>query len=291
MNIKKTFTKIGVGLGLSVTLTVSAQNAGTHIWQFKSLLNGYNLMASNTLIGPANLNPLVTGGVQASNLLYTRFNGQIVYSYSNNVNGGLGTNQVAPDAFKAVQLVSDANGDFIGTNATLFIMLGNTNYIPTVGTNSQGQYITVGSSTNGLIAWNGGNITPWPLWPSTGPNWLPAATTNQYPTIGAITANGAFTNQVFVSLYAAPSATLGGDLGDSLMPTIPFFDSTADFTYTFTVTGSGTTPQVVSVGLPTSLIQKGRLIECTIAFTNTTYLVGTNIDNLLINQIGIVQPQ
>jgi hypothetical protein len=75
------------------------------------------------------------------------------------------------------------------------------------------------------------------------------------------------------------------------MPTIPFFDSTADFTYTFTVTGSGTTPQVVSVGLPTSLIQKGRLIECTIAFTNTTYLVGTNIDNLLINQIGIVQPQ
>lgn len=283
---------LSLGLTLSLSFSVLAQNAGTHIWRATPLLTGYNVqIPSNAVAGPQMLTASgTTAVVTSTNLLFTTYRGQIVYSYSNNANGGLGTNGFIADAFSpGVSLAADANAD-INANASLWLVLNNTNYLPIVATNSQGQFVVPGTGTNGLYPVFGGpNPTVWPFNVQGGPNWLGPATTNFYsgfPTSGP----GTTTNQFFVNLYTEPDSKIQGGLGQDLNPTIPMWESAPSFTAAFTLTGASV-PQILSTNLPVGFLQHAHLVAITVGFTNATYTLGTNIQNALLNQAFIVQPQ
>ncbi|MDE2097286.1 MAG: hypothetical protein KGL39_08595 [Patescibacteria group bacterium] len=282
---------LAISISLLSAFVVEAQNAGTHVWQFQPLLSGYNVVVpSNGIVGPQALSsPFTVADVTSTNVLFTKYNGQNVYSYSNNVNGRLRSSGFVGDAFNLVKLVSDANGD-INANASLWIMLGQTNYIPTVGTNTSGQFIVPGYQTNGLAPALGGSLVPWPLAVANGPVWQGNATTNFFPLFGQ--GGQAITNQLIVNLYAVSTMNPKGGMGPDLNPTVPLAESTPSFTAYFPMAGNtAVTPLVFSTNLPTAFLQHARMVYMTIGFTNSIYTAGTNAWNVLLNQAGIVQPQ
>jgi hypothetical protein len=235
-----------------------AQSTGIRIMKFMPLLSGYNVAV------PTNATP----GLGIVNTLFTMYNGQIVYSLTNNVvNGTLNTNTTAPDAFKIVDLVADANGD-VNANAALVVYIGNTNWIPVVVTNSFGQYF----------------VTNWTLATSKTPNWMYPGTTNVYPVY-----DQASTNPITISLYRAlainPQGGLGADLSPTLSVTNTMWETTPSFTCV--VTGLGINPVCLITNLPTVFLQGARHVKATVNTPANSSQNGT----LLLNQLGIMQPQ
>ncbi len=274
----------------SLTFTVPAQTI-THIWRAMPLLSGYNVsVPSNQVVGPAVLpGSGVAANVVATNVLWTKYNGQIVYSYSNNVNGGMGTNGYIADAFQSASLVSDANGD-INANACLWIALNQTNYLPVIATNSFGQIVVPGTSTNGLLPVFGGpNPTLWPLAVNSGPNWLPQGTTNFYPLYSQSTGVGVITNNLIVSLYRAPGFSMQGGIGPDLQPKVNLFENAPVWVWYINVTNG--LPQVLSSNLPATLLQGGKDFVVTLGLTNSIEPVTTNTASVLVNQVLLLQPQ
>jgi hypothetical protein len=254
-----------------VACSVSAAN-----WKFDSLLSGVNvLVPTNSTIGLSGL------GINASNVLYTTLQGQIVYSYSNNVAGfpgGTTTNGFFNDAFSMANTYADVNGD-INANASVWVMIGNTNLLPIVCTNSTGQLFVPAANTNGALSYWGTTPTVWPLSPSSTINWMYPATTNTYPSFTA------GTNAVVVTLYRESTLDFGLSSG---VTRVPFWETSSQFSFTCTASAAtpGSTPYVVVTNLPTGFLQSGRIVGCTVTATP----LGTTSQGVLLNQIGILQP-
>lgn len=297
--MKKLFRTLVLTVALGATaIPVKAQFATTPRMKFIPLLSGYNVQISNS-----------SAGYGYSNVLYTTTKGQIVYSYSNNVAGtpgGSSSNSFFGDAFQPAVLATDANGD-INANASLWLMFGNTNYIPWVATNSQGLYY-IPTTTNGGFATSIAGLPipfqPWPLASGSGPNWMYPATTNIYGTnLWSPAALLNVTNQFFVSLYASPGVILNGGEESGLQPKVYLGESVPSFTFTFTLTNAipgsaatlpggvfGATPFIIQTNLPTTFLQHARYVYMVISATNQQYTVGTNLATELLNMAGIVQP-
>lgn len=261
-------------IGVACLFSLSASAQASWRWSMKPLLSGYNILVTS--------NGFVTLG--NTNVLYTAYNGQILYAYSNNVNGGLSTNQISADAFQSTELSADVNADIVA-NAALVISFGNTNLTPIITTNLSGQIIVPNFNTNGLIG-----AVPWPLNSSgSGPNWS-FGSTNYYPQFGG---NGALsvTNQLFVSLYRMYDNPKGGIGPSPAGPSYRFTETTPGFTVALTVNNSGTIPTTVYTNLPLNFLQGARKVYCSLSLTNSTYTVGTNQTPLLVNQVSIQQPQ
>ena len=260
--------KILTGLFLTITVVALAQTT-TPIPRFLPLLTGYNVYA------PTNVSNI---GLNGSNILYTTYGGQVLYSYTNNnyltsSNSTTltlqNTNVVAADAFKVIHLRPNANGDW-SSNAVLVIATGNSNLLienPNWFTNSFGQV----------------TITNWPLAISQYPNWQQPASANTYTLFG-----NNVTNSVIISLYRAPAGTAAGDLGSGIAPAYHWWETTAAYTYTENVSAS--VPTVTMVNLPV-----GFLNGAIDVYANVT--VGSGIAGqaaapaIVINQLGIEQPQ
>jgi hypothetical protein len=233
---------------------VAVGQTTTPTMRFMPLLSGYNVLVStnSTAIG-----------LGSTNVLYTSYNGQVLFSLTNNnVNGTLNTNGVAPDAFKVISLASDANGD-INANASVYIYVGNTNWIPNVVTNSFGQEI----------------VTNWLLAVSQYPNWQNPASTNAYP-IGGFTG----TNNFVVTLYRGPTANPQGNIGATLGPNLNLWENTSQFSFIVTPT-TATTPYGFITNLPASWLQGAKFVYATISCGATNNTGG------IVNQLGILQPQ
>ena len=252
----KTITKklIGVAASLALASSVFAQSTATPIMRFIPLLTGYNvLLATN-----------VTSGLGVTNILFSNPQGQIVYSLTNNsYNGTLNTNLTVGDAFKAVTFAVDVNGD-INANASLFISVGNTNLIPVAVTNSFGQYF----------------VTNWPLAQAQYPNWMYPGTTNLYPAFTAAQS----TNQLTVTLIAGIGDIRGTGYGPVIGNPYPLWETTG--TFTCVVTPNGVTPVNLFTNLPTGFLQHAHKVYATITPT-----VGGTGNGILLNQLGILQPQ
>jgi hypothetical protein len=258
------------------TMTATAQNNGLNISKFLPMLNGYNVLASTNAVQTAGV------GYGSTNVLYTTFVGQILYSLTNNtVNGTAQTNIVAADAFKLGAISADANSD-INANAAFAIYVNNTNWIPIAITNVLGQWFvpTAANTTNyATAAW----ATVWPLAQSQYPSWMYPATTNLYPQIGA-----ASTNLVTVSLYRELfqnpfSANYGPTIGGNTIPST--FETTSAFSFSFNANGA--TPVAIITNLPTGWMQGCRRFYAAVS-------VGTNQAQnqyVLINSMGLIQPQ
>ena len=240
-----------VATGLLLGMSAMAQTSGMSAARYIPLLTGFDVLVTTN----------TTPGFGVTNTLYTSANGQIVYSLTNNTfNGTLNTNLTVPDAFKVVTLLPDVNADING-NASVFISIGNTNLIPIAVTNNYGQYF----------------VTNWPLALSQVPNWMYPATTNLYPTFTAQS-----TNAITVTLYAGIPEIRGG-IGPNQGTGYPLFETTGSFS--FTVIPTGTTPFSIFTNLPTSFLQHAHKVYAAIT-------VGAGVTtNLLINTLGIVQPQ
>ena len=254
-----------------VAFSINAAN-----WKFDSLLSGFNvLVPTNSTIGLSGL------GINASNVLYTTPQGQIVYSYSNNVAGfpgGTTTNGFFTDAFSLANTHPDVNGD-VNANASVWVMIGNTNLLPIVCTNSTGQLFVPAASTNGAVPYWGGAPVVWPLAASSTINWMFPATTNLYPNFAA------GTNSVVVTLYRESTMDFGASSG---VTRVPFWETTSQFSFTCTapVVGPGSTAYVVVTNLPTGFLQGSRIVGCTV----TANPIGSTSQGVLLNQIGILQP-
>lgn len=265
---------ITIVAAVAVSLSINAAN-----WKFDSLLSGFNvLVPTNSTIGLSSL------GINASNVLYTTSQGAIVLSYSNNVAGipgGTTTNGFYGDAFRTANTYPDVNGD-INANASVWVMIGNTNLLPIVCSNSTGQLFVPTSSTNGAISYWGTTPTVWPLAASSVINWMFPATTNMYPNF----AGG--TNNVVVTLYRESTLDFGGS---STITRVPFWETTSIFSFTCTPTVNvpGSTPYVVVTNLPTGFLQGGRIVGCTVTATPVGAGGATSL-GVLLNQIGILQP-
>jgi hypothetical protein len=243
---------LGIGVALLVAVSAFAQGTTIRETKFLPLLSGYNVLI------PTNATP----GWGVTNVLFTTYSGQVVYSKTNNsYNATVNTNLVAPDAFKLVSLPADANGNF-NANAAVAIYLGNTNWIPVAVTNSVGQYF----------------VTNWALAQSQYPNWMYPATTNLYPAFAA-----SATNVVTVSLYRVASTTANGG---STGPTIQIAETTPSFT--FTVTATGITPICVITNLPATYLQGAKQVYATVTATANS---ASNGNGILLNQLGVIQPQ
>jgi hypothetical protein len=247
--------KLLISLLTLASLAAVGQPA-TPIMRFIPLLSGYNVLIStnSTAIG-----------LGSSNVLYTTYNGQVLFSLTNNnVNGTLNTNGVAPDAFKIISLASDANGD-VNANAAVYAYACQTNWIPTVVTNSQGQEI----------------VTNWVLAPSTYPNWQNPASTNAYP-LGTLTG----TNNIVVTLYRGVSLNPQGSIGPTIgnNTNVVLWETTSSFSFIITPT-SATTPIGVITNLPISWLQGAKFVYATVSSS------ATNNTGAFLNQLGILQPQ
>jgi len=260
----KLITTLGVGLGLSAV----AQPAMTAP-SFTPLLSGFNVLVQTNLVSNQGLAYGAT--LNTTNVMYTTVNGQIVLSYQQitNVSGSYSTN-VAPDAFKIVQLYPDLNGD-INANASVIVQYGNTNYLPIIATNAQGQYFT----------------TNWALATSQYPNWMYPGTTNFYPLFNAAT------NTFTVTLYRAPTKFLNGSGGagneSTLFPYTPMWETTSAFSFTVTQNGSCTNGCVIT-NLPAAWLQGAKYVYANI---NLPANMSTNLatGGVLINQLGILAPR
>lgn len=241
-----------LGLILSIIPSVVAQSA-TPIWKAIPLLSGYNVYVQTNQAAI---------GLGSTNVLNTTYAGQVLFSLTNNsVNGVINTNILAPDAFRKVDLASDANGD-INANASLGVYLDNTNWIPIVTTNSVGQNI----------------VTNWVLATQQYPNWMNPASTNSYPTFTALG-----TNTLTINLYRVLSSNpQGGGNGPNLGPTFMIPESTPGFSFALLTTG--VTPQGVITNLPIGFLTGARGVYMTATCTNGQ--VGA-----LLNQVFILQPQ
>ena len=195
---------------------------------------------------------------------YTTYGGQIVYSLTNNsYNATQNTNLIAPDAFKLVSLAPLANGDF-AANAAVVLYIGNTNWIPVAVTNSFGQYF----------------VTNWVLASSQYPNWMYPATTNVYPTYG-LTA----TNVVTVTLYRLGLQYPQGGVASATLQKSVNIPETAG-AFSFSVNATGITNLCVITNLPSGWLVGARQVYATVSANATTGGSG-----VLLNQLGIVQPQ
>lgn len=271
-NMKNTKQLIAVLVGLLLCDSVFAQNAARTM-RFLPFLSGYNVLVPT--------NSTVTLG--QTNVLYTMYNGQIVYSLTNTVvNGTLNTNSTSGDAFKFITLMADVNGD-INANAALVITIGQTNLIPIAITNSVGQWFVPGG---GLITnySTGAWAVNWPLTPSGVPNWMSPATTNIYPGFAA----GATTNVVNVTLYRGPTMKMGGGggLGPDLAAGVPIWETAAEWSTNVTQIGVTATTKIYN--LPTVFLQGAHNVYVSLTQSNTA---SQNATGALVNQIGILQPQ
>ena len=254
-----------VGAGLLLCGSAMAQNSVSTIHRYLPLITGYNVyVQTNT-----------TPGLGVTNTLYTTYNGQIVYSLTNNSYNGsaVNTNLIANDAFNVGKLATDINGD-INANAAVYVYCSNTNWIPIAITNSVGQWFVPATpyTTNySTAAW----ATVWPLASAQSPNWMYPATTNTYPNL-----NG--TNLVTVNLYAGPSMNPQGGYGPTIGPNVALWETTPSFSFSFTTTGG--TPVGLFTNLPTSFLQHAKNIYATVS-------VNTTNNGVLLNTIGILQPQ
>lgn len=279
MNIKSLLKKAAIGLGL--VATVASAQTTTPLPRFLPLLSGYNVLVLSNAVPAIGT---VTGvGLGTTNVLYTAYNGQILYSLTNNsINATLNTNFVAKDAFQTVDISPDNNGD-INANASVWIMIGNTNLIPIAITNSVGQWFvpSLPNTTNyATAAW----ATAWPLAPSTGPSWMSPATTNTYPLFDPKS-----TNTIVVTLYRAPTLKLSGGLGSDLSPAVPMWETSSAFSFAVTQTGLNTVV-CVSTNLPIGWLQGARHVYATVQLPPN---LSTNLptSGVLVNQLGILQPQ
>ena len=283
INMKQTSNKIAaVGIGLCLTFSAFAQSQAP-IFRFLPLLSGYNLLVPTNNPPVTSLGQVSTNTIYgATNLLFTAYNGQVLYSYSNNVNGGLNTNGVVGDAFKIQTLSPDVNGDIVA-NASLIVYVGNTNWIPVVTTNAFGQWVIppVGFTNNYLTTAYGG----WPLAVSQYPNWNNLATTNYYPGFSA-----ANSNIVTISLYRGSSINPQGGIsgGSVLGPSTTVFEGMSLWTTNFV--NPGIVPTAFVFPLPTAWTQCAHRIYCAITSSNCA-TTGNGINGVLINQIGLLQPQ
>lgn len=279
--MKKLLTTLGF-IGL-VAVSALGQNSSAPQFRFLPLFSGYNMLVpTNLTYGPGVL-PQAGVSVTATNVLYTAYNGQILYAYSNNINGGLSSNGFAADAFKIVRLVPDNNAD-VNANASVIISIGNTNYLPIVATNSTGQFFIPTVTTNGAFPFLAGpNPTIWPLGNSSGPNWMFPATTNFYPSF----ATG--TNPVVVSLYRAHAARLNGGGDASPGNNTYIFETSSAFSFTVAspVGAVGSTVQTVITNLPIAWLQGANFVAATITATAS----GASSQGVLVNQLGLLQPQ
>lgn len=259
-NMKKLILVLGLILGF---ISLGVADSATPTWKFIPLLSGYNVFVPTNSAPVAGVVPTV--GLGSTNVLYTSYNGQVLFSLTNNyVNGVLNTNGVAPDAFRRIDLASDANGDIVA-NAALGLYIGNTNWIPIVVTNSFGQYM----------------VTNWILATSQYPNWMNPASTNAYINFPA-----AATNVLTVNLYRVMTANpQGGGQGANLGPSFMIPETTPGFT--FQVNATGITPLAVITNLPIGFLTGARSVYCTMTCTNGA----VNNAGLLVNQLGILQPQ
>ena len=275
--MKKHLLKVIALLALSA-VTATAQNNGLNVSKFLPLLSGYNvlLVTNNPVSGAV--------GYGTTNVLYTTYAGQVVYSLTNNnINATAQTNIVAADAFKLGSLSADANSD-INANAAIAVYVNNTNWIPIAITNSIGQWFvpTAANTTNFVTAaW----ATVWPLAQSQYPSWMYPATTNLYPQI-----NAASTNVVTVSLYRElfqnpMGANYGPTVGGNALPST--FESSAGFSFSFTPTGA--TAYGIITNLPTGFMQGCRRFYAAVSI-NTNSAANLNA-YVLLNQIGIIQAQ
>ena len=251
--MKKTLLKLmAVASVLCITATAFAQVGVAPQLRFNPLLSGFNVQVP---IG-------ATVGLGTSNVLNTTYAGQILFSLTNNtVNGVLQSNIFTGDAFKTATLVCAADGS-LPANAAVQILIGNTNLIPVAVTNSVGQYF----------------VTNWVLANNSYPNWMYPGTTNGY---NGVTATS--TNVLTVSLYRSTTMKLAGGVGASNTPDVPMWETTAGFS--FTVAPNGVTPVSIITNLPAGFLQGAKVVKCTIAST------GTGGTPILVNQVGIMQPQ
>lgn len=246
--------------------SVQAQYSTSPTARFMPLLSGYNVyVPSNSVVGYG-----------STNVLNTTYAGQIIRSLTNNtINGTANTNLVAPDAFKLVGLQPNAVGDYTA-NAAVVITLGNTNLLPIAVTNSVGQWFipSMPYTTNyATAAW----ATTWPLAPSPAPNWMYPATTNIYPAFTA-TATNLITVTLYRSAWSNPSEATTG-------PKVYTWETTSSFS--FSVNANGVTPVTVLTNLPAAWLLGARHVYATVTANNVT----ANTSGVLINQLGIVQPQ
>jgi hypothetical protein len=268
--MKKLLISGFLAVGLTLSFTASPQVGATPLFKFLPLLSGYNVALPNG----TNLT------IGSSNFLYTTTKGQVVYPYSST---GISSNTVAPDAFQMQTLSADVNGD-IAANASVFIYLGNTNWIPVVTTNSVGQYFVAPPGfTNASIttAYAG-----WPLAAGNGyPNWMYPATTNYY----GLYNSSVGTNTVVVTLYKSPSTSPSGGIGPNLGPTPTFanqmWESTSTFSFSLNYNTTNGTVVGFSTNLPTAWLTGAKHVYASILN------LGTNSVGVLINQLGISQPQ
>lgn len=185
-------------------------------------LAGYNVsIPTNTAVG-----------LLSTNVLFTRANGQVVFSYTNT-----GGTQVQGDAFRNVRLQSDALGDAFA-NATLVIAYGNTNLIP----------ITNAS----------GFVTNWALADPTLGAQI-AGTANVYPV-----QNANSTNFVTATLVKSYWDNPRGE--DNTYPNYRLYEPTATFTVTFTQSATG---GMIVTNLPVAWLQGVRNVGCVLSCTNT----------------------
>ena len=258
--MKNTLKKIAaIGTGLLLGASAMAQSGAAPIPRFLPLLSGYNVLVTT--------NGAVTLGT--TNTLFTAYNGQVLYSLTNNmINGTVNTNASAADAFQTVALLPDANGD-INANAAIWVAVGYTNWIPVVVTNSVGQYFVTNN---------------WILGESSTPNWMYPATTNYYPSFGA-----SATNVVTVTLYRAgtknPKGGISGSINNGSFPMLA--ETTSAFN--IVLTANGTTGVCVTSNLPAAWLQGAKHVYASVNIATNN--AGANNLGIIVNQIGILQPQ
>src|SRR5271157_118969 len=257
--------------------TAFSQTTASPIMRFMPLLSGYNVLA------PTNG---ATIGYGTTNVLFTTYNGQVLYSLTNNLipnaTGTQTSTNIAPDAFKIVTLMSDVNGD-INANASLWVYYGNTNLYPVVTTNSMGLYfIPPAGYTNAQLTTAYGG---WPLANSAYQPWMYPATTNYYP----LAVPAAQTNVVTVTLYRSPTMIPMGPSGPSLATSFPLWETTNAWSFSFAPLG-GVTGGCYETNLPTTWLQGAKHVYATVSCSIST--VGANgATGIPINQLGILQPQ
>ena len=230
--MKKILTSAIVALALPLMAAVYSE---------QPLINGWNIFVTNGT-------PAITGN---SNILYTYIHGEVFNSLNNN-NGN--TNSYAPESIDStgVPVYANANGDIVA-NAAIHYYLGNTNWIPQVLTNSQGQLYV--SST-------------WPLNTAQYPANMYPATTNVYPRIDASgTSTATFNFQRGWSANGAAGAPI-------------IWDSVTNL-FTFGVATAGTTPVSGSTNLPTAFLQGATYIRL--------HSISLSASNTIVNQISVGQ--
>jgi hypothetical protein len=245
----------------SIALFATAVSLHAASYTETSLLGGWNVYATNGT-------PIVPG---ATNTLFTTYNGQVVYSLTNNViNGTLDTNAAAPDALSsAARLLSDANGDFVA-NTALHWYINNTNLIPVAVTNSQGQYFVYIGNTNGLPTAQTYPAVGWPLVGNQYPTYMFPASTNLYP----VPSLAVGTNSIIFYLQRGWTYPLGSS-------SYTVWDtSTNIFSFTVNLTGDIATSGVTN--LPTTFTQGATKVRV------AAITVSTN--SVLINALSLGQP-